>query len=376
VSAAGAIVAGAGVIGASIAYHLAKAGAAVTLLDRAWPPAGTTASAASAGGVRQQGRVKPELPLAIESIAMWAGLADELAFDLHYRRDGMTICLDDPALLPALRARVEAERAVGLDVRLVEGEALQRLVPGLSPRILAGSYCPTDGHADPMRTARAFSLAAERRGARVRFGCAVTGFRRDRARIVGVETTEGSMACETLVLAAGPWTHAVAERGGVPLPMLREGYLQMMVTARHPHVLDQVLGWIGKGISLKQVPAGGFVIGGGWPGRGDVDRYRTELLPGSMAKSAATTVGLFGPAAGVPVVRAWVGAESFCRDDYPVISTLPDHPGLLVAAGFSGHGFALAPVVGKRVAEWLGSGRVPDVLRPFDAGRFRVESAA
>jgi len=206
------LVAGAGVIGASIAYHLAKDGAKVTLLDRARPPAGATASGASAGGVRQQGRVRPELPLAIEAIGMWATLEAELEFDLHYRRGGMTICTDDPALVPALRARVDAERAVGLEVRLLEGEALHRLVPGLAPRIIAGSYCPTDGHADPMRTARAYSLAAERRGARVRFPCAVTGIVRDGPRIVGVETTEGPVACGTFVLAAGPWTHEVAAR--------------------------------------------------------------------------------------------------------------------------------------------------------------------
>jgi sarcosine oxidase subunit beta len=370
VTATDVLVAGAGVIGASIAYHLARDGADVTLLDRARPPAGATASGASAGGVRQQGRVRQELPLALEAIRMWTTLEDELAFDLHYRRGGMTICTDEPTMLPALRARVETERAMGLDIRLVEGEALHRLVPGLSSRIIAGSYCPTDGHADPMRTARAFSLAAERRGARVRFACALTGFRRDAGRIVGAETTDGLLACGTLVLAAGPWTHEVAARGGMPLPMLREGYLQMMVTARRPHALDQVLGWVGKGISLKQVPAGGFVIGGGWPGWGLIDRYETHLLPGSMAKSASTTVGLFPATGCVPVARAWVGAESFCRDDYPVISTLPGHPGLVIAAGFSGHGFALAPAVGARVAEWLRTDRLPDVLRPFDIRRF------
>jgi sarcosine oxidase subunit beta len=288
----------------------------------------------------------------------------------------MTVCTDESAMVPALGQRVERERAMGLDIRLVEGEALHRLVPGLSPRIVAGSYCPTDGHADPMRTARAFSLAAERRGARVRFPCAVTGFRRDGQRIVGVETTDGPMACGTLVLAAGPWTHELASRGGVALPMLREGYLQMMVTVRRPHVLEQVLGWIGKGISLKQVPAGGFVIGGGWPGRGAVDRYETHLLPGSMAKSAATTVGLMPATANVPVVRAWVGAESFCRDEYPVISPVPGHPGLLVAAGFSGHGFALAPAVGRCVAEWLTTGRTPELLRPFDIRRFQPREEA
>jgi glycine/D-amino acid oxidase-like deaminating enzyme len=93
-------------------------------------------------------------------------------------------------------------------------------------------------------------------------------------------------------------------------------------------------------------------------------------LPGSMARSAATAAALFPVLAQVPVVRAWVGTESFSQDDSPVISILPEHPGLLVAAGFSGHGFAIAPAVGQRVAEWLATGQVPESLRSFAIGRF------
>lgn len=367
---ADAVVVGAGVIGASIAYHLARAGADTVLIDRAHAPAGGTASAASAGGVRQQGRVGPELPLAIESIQMWGTLGDELGMDLGYRRDGMAICTSDPEVVSQLRARVERERAAGLDVRVVEGDELRRLVPGLSPRIVAASYCPTDGHADPMRTTRAFSLAAERHGTRVLWQCPLTGVRRNGDRVVGVETPRGSIACNTAILAAGGWSPGVAERSGVQLPMIRPGFLQMIVTARCSHMLDRVLGWVGHGVSLKQAPAGSFIIGGGWPGRGDLDRYETQLLPGSIAKSAATTVALFPALREVPAIRAWVGIESFSRDNYPIISGLPEHPGMIVAAGFSGHGFAIAPGVGRRVAEWVTTGRIPDVLRPFDIGRF------
>ncbi|MBI4279851.1 MAG: FAD-binding oxidoreductase [Armatimonadetes bacterium] len=309
------LVVGAGVIGASIAYNLARDGADVLLADRAQPPAGSTASGSSAGGVRQQGRVAPEIPLAIESIAMWAGLADELGMDIHYHCHGMTFCVDDPRLLPALHARVARERAAGLEIRVVEADALRRMLPCVSPRIVAGSYCPTDGHADPMRTTRAFSLAAERHRARVLWDCDVRGFRRDGDRITGAEASAGPLACRTLVLTAGAATHRIAARGSVALPMLREGFLQMMVTAPCPPMLRQVLAWVGHGISLKQAPSGGFVIGGGWPGRGDVDRYETHLIPGAMAKSAGTTVNLVPALAGVPVVRAWIGIESYARDE-------------------------------------------------------------
>jgi sarcosine oxidase subunit beta len=156
--------------------------------------------------------------------------------------------------------------------------------------------------------------------------------------------------------------------------MIRPGFLQMLSTARRPPRLEQVLGWVGQGISLKQAPTGGFVIGGGWPGRGNPERYETAALPGSVAKSAATAVALFPELASAPLLRAWVGIESFARDDYPILSAVPGHPGVIVATGFSGHGFAIAPGVGRRIAEWISTGRRPDILAPFDVGRFLAES--
>jgi sarcosine oxidase subunit beta len=376
VRSADAVVVGAGVIGASTAYYLARAGVATILVERSHTPAGATASSASAGGVRQQGRVDPEIPLAIESIRMWRTLEDDLGMDLHYRRGGMAICTDRPDGLAGLQARVDRERGLGLeDVRLVEGDALRRLVPGIASRIVGASYCPTDGQADPMRTTRAFALGAERLGARLLWRCALTGLRRDGRSLAGVETSEGPIACRSVVLAAGAWTPALAERCGFPLPMIRPGFLQMLSTARRPPRLEQVLGWVGQGISLKQVPAGAFVIGGGWPGRGDLERYETAALPGSMARSAATAVALFPELASAPLVRAWVGIESFARDDYPILSAVPGHPGVIVAAGFSGHGFAIAPGVGRRLAEWISTARRPEILAPFDIARFQQESA-
>ena len=97
-----------------------------------------------------------------------------------------------------------------------------------------------------------------------------------------------------------------------------------MVTARRPHELDQVLGWVGNGISLKQMPSGGYMIGGGWPGHGTPQTYHTRLMPGSMAKSARTTVGLFPSLAGIPILRAWAGIEAFCEDGMQVIGNVRD----------------------------------------------------
>lgn len=369
------VVIGGGVIGSAIAYNLAKAGVDVALCDRAHPPAGGTASGASAGGVRQQNRVGAELDLALRAIAIWRDLESELDADLLYRRDGMAICIDDERLLPALRRRIDGERAGGLlDVRLADGDELRRIVPDLSREIVAGSWCASDGHADPIRTTIGFQRAAGARGARIHPDTPALDVLRAGGRVQAVLTPQGPLPCRTVVLAAGPWTPALLKKLGCELP-IRPGCLQMQATAAMPARLRPVLGWVGHGISLKQVPGGAYVVGGGWPGRGEPERYQADVIPESMRKSAAVVVGLIPALVGVPVVRAWVGWESFSEDDQPVIGALPGIEGVLIAAGFSGHGFALAPAVGEQVARAVVGGKIPDVLRPVGPDRFAASPA-
>ena len=368
------VVIGAGIVGASTAYYLARSGVDVMLVDRRHPNAGGTASQASAGGVRQQGRVPVEMPLAIYSINLWGNLEDELEADLHYRRDGMTVATDDQALIPVLQQRVELEQSLGLDIRMVHGAELHELIPGLSPRILAGSYCPTDGHADPPRTVNALVTGARRLGANTQWQSPVEKLLVEKRRVVAVQTDAGNIACRYAILAAGYWSRSIAAAAGIDLPFAACP-LQMMVTARQPHILDQVLGWVNHGISLKQVPSGGFVIGGGWPGWGDPRTYQTRLLPGSMAKSADTTVGLFPALVNVPIVRAWLGIEAFCKDEMQIVGPAPSVDGLIVAAGFSGHGFAVGPGVGSLIAQYVTTNQWPEMLKPFGLERFEAISA-
>jgi sarcosine oxidase subunit beta len=366
---ADAIVIGAGIVGSATAYYLARAGVDVMLIDRRHPNAGGTASQACAGGVRQQGRAPVEIPLAIYSINLWADLETELEADLHYRRQGMTVVTDDENLVPSLAQRVKSEQSLGLDIELVRGPELHDLIAGLSPRIVAGSYCPTDGHADPLSTINAFVGAACRLGARTKWQCPVERLEIENDRIKAVETPEGTMACHYAILAAGYWSKAIAASVGIDLPFVYFP-LQMMVTVRRPHTLDQVLGWIDHGISLKQVPSGGFVIGGGWPGQAAPQTYQTRLMPGSMAKSAQTTVNLFPALAGVPIVRAWVGIEAFCADEMQIVGPVESADGLILATGFSGHGFAIGPGVGSLIAQYITTNQWSDLLKPFDIERF------
>ncbi len=363
------IVIGAGIVGSSTAYYLAKAGFEVTLLDSRRPITGGSATQACAGGVRQQGRVPVEIPLAIYSIDLWTRLEAELDDDLEYRQDGMTVLADDEKQIPALAERVKTEQSLGLGITLLRDSDLHNLIPGLSPDMLAGSYCPTDGHANPMRTVNAFIAAAQRLGVRLKWNCAAEGLVIENNRLAAVKTAREDLACRYAILAAGYWSREVAATAGIELPF-QSHPLQMMVTARRPHELDQVLAWTGNGISLKQMPTGGFVIGGGWPGHGNPATYQTRLMPGSMAKSARTAVNLYPLLGGLPILRAWLGIEAFCEDEMQVVGPVPDVAGLIIAAGFSGHGFAIGPGVGSLIAEYLTSGRWLEMLDPFKIERF------
>lgn len=363
------VVVGGGIVGAATAYYLARSGLKPTLLEAGGPISGGAASPACAGGVRHQGRTASEIPLALEAIGLWPGLEGELESDLHYRRDGMTVVTDDPDRTVLLAERAAAEQALGLDTRLVEGGELHRMIPGLNPGVVAGTYCPLDGHADPMRTVNALLEGAKRLGVRVIHNCPVVGLEVHSGRVAGLRTADRNISCDITVLAAGAWSADLAATAGLRLP-LRTYALQMMVTARRAHELDQVLGWLGHGLSLKQVPDGGFVIGGGWPARFAGTGHRTDLVPGAMAKSARTAVSLYPGLARLPVIRAWAGKEAFTADESQILGPVSGLDGLILATGFSGHGFAIGPGVGRLLARYITLGEWPELLTPFLLSRF------
>ncbi len=342
------IVIGGGVMGSSIAYHLARRGVAVTLLERGDIPC--AASAASAGGVRQQGRDLRELPLAVASIARWENLEEELGADVHYRREGHVTVTEDPTTIASFLPWMDEQRALGLDIDLVEGEDLRELIPGIAPQVVAGAYSPADGHANPILTTQAFASAAERFGAVIRDHTTVTAIAHQGGRVSGVETEDGPIACDLVVLAAGAWSMGLAEPLGVTLPVAARAP-QMIATSPLPPLLRQVIGARGRMLSLKQVPSGNYVIGGGWPGTVHLDRRIAIPWFGSVKGSLADSSAIFPDLLRAGVERVWVGIEAQTVDEVPILGALPGISNLVVATGFSGHGFALSPTIGQVISE-------------------------
>lgn len=361
------IVVGGGVVGCSIAWHLARKGAEVVVIEERAIAA--AASGASAGGVRQQGRDPREMPLAIAAIARWEHLEEELGADIHYYREGHIKLYEREEDVAIAHQAIRDQRALSLDITVVEGQALHDLVPGIAPHIVAGTYTANDGHANPVLTTEAFAAAAQREGAQIRTGVQVTGVTRSGERITGITTSDGEIAGDHVVLATGAWTRDLVSPLGVDLPIFPAG-LQMILTERMPKTLRQVVGAHGRSLSLKQLRNGNYLIGGGWPGDVDmvsgVGRTREESIAGSME----TASSIFPVLREAGIERSWVGVEGICADEVPIIGPVPGYDGLTVAAGFSGHGFALSPITGQLVAERVLDGKPSISLDEFHAERF------
>jgi len=352
------VIVGGGLMGLSAAFHLRRAdpGAGVIVLER--DRIGAGASGASAAGVRVMGRDPAERALALASLARWPDLERELEASTGYRRGGgLRLALDDTTWAAA-PGWVAAQRADGVPLELVDAEGARRIAPGIALDCRGGVHCPIDGQADAMATVRAFGAAARRLGAEVEEDAGARRLVVEHGRIAAVERADGArVACDTAIVAAGVWTAALLAGVGVTLA-LETRPLQMLLTEPAPPALAPVLGAFDRRLSLKQLDDGAYLIGGGWPARiTDHAANRYEMLDESVAGSLETARAVYPPLAGRALARSWAGLEAFTPDDLPVIGPVPGIEGLLVATGFSGHGFALSPMVGDILARLaMGSG--------------------
>ena len=367
------LVVGGGVQGCSIAYHLALAGVRVTLLEKHDIAAG--ASAASAGGVRHQGRDLREFPLAFAAIERWRGLEEELGHDLRYRRDGHLTVIEDEADLTELELAVERQVMAGLDISVVQGDDLRACVPGIGPTVVAGAFSPNDGHADPERTTQAFAAAAQRHGATICTGVRVRRLVLNDDRVTGVQTDAGDITAGTVVLAGGAWSTGLAAGIGLDLPIEPMG-LQALTTVPAPAALRPVMGSTTRVISLKQLTDGRFLLGGGWPGTFTLDSARGETLAENIAANVAEAVAILPAVANAPVERAWLGIEALTRDEVPILGPVDGLDGLILSTGFCGHGFAISPAVGAAIAGHIMSGQFPDEIAMLTLARFADDADA
>ncbi len=374
------VVIGGGISGTAAAYELARRDVSVTLIEK-----GALASMASGwtlAGVRQSGRHPAELPLAEAAVRRWEGLTEELATDVEYRQEGNLRLARTPEEVTIIRALVEEQRAHGLELGFLEGtESVREVAPALSENVLAAAYCPTDGHANPIATVQGYAASATRHGATIRTDTAVTGIDVTGGRVSGVRTTAGPIAADAVVIAAGVHSDGLCEAAGLELA-LSVTHVSVVQTVPLAPLIRQVIGVANADFAGRQEVGGRIRMTSrigpwAWPSAGDEDRVRGQLRPEQVLPPAQMVaeviergVAVLPRLAEARVAAVWGGLLAMTPDGLPVIERSSEVEGLVIAAGFSGHGFCLGPITGQLACE-LTMGQEPSLpLQPFRRSRF------
>jgi len=356
------VIIGGGVIGAAAAYHLALLGVTdVVLLERDTLAAGSTSR--SAGGVRLQFADELNIRIMERSLPVfeqWDAVIGEhvdYVSPIALHQVGYLFLLDTPELVETFRGAVELQRSFGMDTRWLTPAEATELAPGiLTDDLLGATWNPREGHCSPEAVTQGFAAAAAAHGVRIRQGCAATGIRVEGGRIAAVETAAGAIATDTVICAAGSWSPEIGAMVGVDLPVRGEKRWMWFSpeSGGLPDTLPMTIDFSTGFYCHREGP--GLVFGGREPDLEGVAEHALHRLP---------------VIAELPVARDWWGYYEVSPDHNAILGEVADGPGrLLVATGFSGHGFQQAPAIGEHLAE-LVAGSVPSLdLAAFALSRF------
>jgi sarcosine oxidase subunit beta len=367
------VIVGAGIVGASVAHHLAARGERDVLVlekqDREL--AGSTAR--SVAGVRHQFATEVNVRLSLHSIERLKRFGEEVGGHAELRQVGYLLLVSDRDRWEAAQRAVALQRSLGVRSRLLEpGEVLEILPQARVDDLLGASFCPDDGHCDPHGVAAGYLGRARERGVRVRREAPVVGVRRAGGRVVAVETPAGPVSCDFVVNAAGAWAGRVAALAGLELPVApyrRCVYVTepfALLPDPMPLTIDVASGFYMR----REGPSVLFGLSNeGEPSseRLDVDwPWLESVLEAGVARFPVLEQ------AGLARRRCWAGLYEITPDHLPVLGRHPELPNYLDASGFSGHGVMHAPATGMLIAEEILDGRAHSIdIDPLRIARFR-----
>ena len=371
------VIIGGGVMGVSIAYHLAARGNNKILLLEKEQFFGQGATGRCAGGVRYQFSTEINIRLSLKSLPMLEGFEDEIDQPIDYRQCGYLILLTDQKDLDAFKHNVHLQHRLGVQTEWLGSEEIRELLPMMNlDDVLAGTYHPKDGLVDPNSVVMGYINAAKRQGAEVFTGVEVTGIDVQNGRILSVETSVGKINTPLVVNAAGPWAGLIGRMAGVEIPItpLRR---QMLTTTPLPEIPTEFPFVIDFAQSLYFHREGeGLLTGMSNPN--EKPGFDQEIDPAwelVHLEAAAARMPLLEEAG---IISHWAGLYENTPDAHPIFgATSVD--GYYVCAGFSGHGFMHGPVAGKIMSEIIldGHASIVDVsaldLARFEGGRLIKE---
>ncbi|MGI9007425.1 MAG: NAD(P)/FAD-dependent oxidoreductase [Streptosporangiaceae bacterium] len=366
------LVAGAGVIGAATAFHLARLGAGrVSVLDRASVASGM--SSRSSALVRMHYTFPPEVDLAVRSDAMFDAWTELTARPGCVRRTGF-VRIAGPGEAARLKANVAMQREHGARAEVIDRAELEKLAPGWrTDDVECAAWEPHGGYGDGAIVAGDLLAAAREAGVTYLPHTPVLGLLTDGDRVTGVRTASGDRPAGLVVLACGVWSRPLLAAAGADLPIETE--VHKVAVVRHQPGRGAGLACIDSVTQTYFRPEAGdqMTLIGSFAGPRGAD---PDAVPENAG--AEELAGLVGAAADrVPaladggIVRGVTGVYDMTPDARPALGPVPGRPGLIVAAGFSGMGFKISPAVGEALAELITAGAATHVdLAPFRPGRF------
>jgi sarcosine oxidase subunit beta len=361
------VIIGGGVMGCSIAYNLAREGLKPVVIEKS--DIGGEASGANGGGVRQSARNLKEMPLAIESIQIYGQLHEELGMDLEYVREGnLRLCTSEEEL-DTMRRSVENQKAANLELEMLDRKQVLDINPHIGDKVIGASFCPTDGHVNPFLVTYAFFQKAKSLGARIVTHEAVKDIRLQKNKVSAVITDKQTFETDLVVNAAGVAGRKVANMVGLDLPM-RPVFSEAMITEPYPPLFKQMIGHA-KGLFYGRQTVHGSFFWGGFVGTEQFIHREGKPLFHFIGPAISNMVIDFFPILkDVNVIRTWSGLIAQISDAIPVLGYTEEVPGFVFATGFSGHGFGLAPVIGRLIGELIMDCQTSIPISDFCFGRF------
>jgi sarcosine oxidase subunit beta len=354
------VIIGGGVMGCAIAYNLAKEGLKPVVIEKS--DIGGEASGSNGGGVRQSARNLKEMPLAMESIQIYGQLHEELGMDVEYVRAGnLRLCTSDEEL-EAMRKSVESQKTVGLELEMLDRQQVLEINPHVGAKVIGASYCPTDGHANPFLVTYGFFLKAKSLGARFHTHEQAREIRLQKGRVTAVITDKNTFETDLVVDAAGIAGRKVAL------------FSEAMITEPYPPLFKQMIGHA-KGLFYGRQTVHGPFFWGGFVGTEQyIHREGKPLFHFIGPAISQLVIDFFPVLKKLHVIRMWSGLIAQMSDGIPVLGLAQEVPGFVMATGFSGHGFGLAPVIGRLISELIMDCNTSIPISDFCYGRFNKGS--
>ncbi|HLG17093.1 MAG TPA: FAD-binding oxidoreductase [Blastocatellia bacterium] len=368
------VIVGGGIVGASVAFHLAQAGCTNVLIVERESQQGLGSTGKSAGGVRAQFATPINIQMSLYSIPFFARFEDETGHTAGYKPHGYLFVATTERHLDYLKANHAQQAALGLEgARIISAAEVREMVPQLrSDDVIGGSFCPTDGFVDPYSVMTGFTARARERGVRLWLNAAVTGLEVESGRVSGVITSRGRVATRAVVNAAGAWAAEIARLAGIDLPVvpLKRQIVNTEpfdgLAQRLPMVID-----MSTGFHFRREGAGIMLL---WPDPNETTGYNTdfdrEFIEKVLTRAVDRVPCLVNAA--VNPRRCWAGLYEVTPDHHAIIGAAPGVEGLYLANGFSGHGVMHSPATGKLVSELVLHGK----SQLFDASPLGVERFA